>query len=225
MNMRLSSVNFCWITGKTALKVPVRPESPAPCPYTNMNASFFGWPLKEEEVPTKLIAEPGFRIDQMGDVRMMEWHFIISERLASVLASFDLGRSRLTQVPLVSHEDQEFDGKWFHLHISETKDTLVPLRTDGFRGINKRLGLVSGLPRPYEGAISVTETSAQGVDLWRDPMWNFGVFASDRLVKAMTEKGVGGDFEWMPARVATSSELESSVIDRMSSAMAPPEKL
>lgn len=220
-HMTLSTIHFSQISGNTSLKLPVAPESASPCPCADMDAAFFGWPLIDEQVPTRLVACEGFDHARLGDVRMMELHFILSGRVADILTEFDLGCSRLTRVPLVSANGVEISGPWYHLHIAERKDTLVPLAKDSFDGINKERGLVSGWPDTAPGAIAVELSAETGVDLWRDPMWDFGIFASVRLVETLKAAGLGEEFAWMPARHATEVERADVVMQRQNGATLP----
>ncbi|QFU10142.1 hypothetical protein PARPLA_00293 [Rhodobacteraceae bacterium THAF1] len=225
--MTLSTIHFSQVSGKTALKLAIRPESPSPCPYASMDAGFFGWPLSDDQVPTRLVAAPGFDPDALGDVRRMEWHFIFSARAADVLRNFDLGSSRLTPVPLVDADGRDIPtgdlGPLHHLHVSERKDTLVPLEEDMFQGINRPRGLVSGWPDTKPGAIPVEEEAETGVELWRDPMWDFGLFASARLVEALRAADIGvAEFQWMPARRATDEDRANIVLARQNHATMPP---
>lgn len=221
-----STIHFSQISGKTALKLAIYPESPSPCPYASMDAGFFGWPLSEDQVPTRLVAAPGFDSAALGDVRRMEWHFIFSARAAETLRKFDLGCSRLTPVPLVDADGRDLPtgdfGQLHHLHVSERKDTLVPLTADKFKGLNRTRGLVSGWPKTEPGVISVETEAEAGVDLWRDPMWNFGLFASARLVEALKAANIGvGEFEWMPARRATDEDRANAILERQNHATLP----
>jgi len=224
-SMNLSTVHFSQVLGKTALKLPVRPESATPCPYTHMNSVFFGWPLRAGEIPTRLVATDAIDLSRMTDIHRMEFHFVLSDRLASVLKRFDLGRTRVTQVPIINIDGTELPGVWHHCHVAERKDTLVPTDKDKFKPINIPRGLVGGVPSTRAGAIAVEPSSEHGVDLWRDPMWNFGMFASQRLVEAIKAEGLDTHFQWMPARRATDEDRANSVMQRQNAETAPPADL
>jgi hypothetical protein len=218
----LSTVHFSQITGETQLKLPLTPVSPRPCPFTHMDAVFFGWPLRDDEVPTKLVAYQAFDPSTMGDIHRMEFHLVFSDRLAQVIKRFDLGATRVVQVPIIDVNGQEIPGTWHHCHVAERKNTLVPLKTDGARVINRQRGLITVWPRANPGAIAVEPAAEHGVDLWRDPMWDFGMFASQRLVEALAAEGVGAEFQWMPARRATDEDRANAVLERQNDQTMPP---
>jgi len=224
-SLNLSTVHFSQVLRRTALKLPVRPESPTPCPYTHMDSVFFGWPLRASEVPTRLIATEAIDPSQMTDIHRMEFHFVLSDRLASVFKRFDLGRTRVTQVPIINTNGTELPGRWHHCHIAERKDTLVPIKSDAFEPINMPRGLISGWPDTSPGAIAVESSTEDGVDLWRDPMWDFGMFASRRLVDAIKAEGLDTHFQWMPARRATDEDRANSVMQRQNAETQPPADL
>jgi hypothetical protein len=218
----LSTVHFTQVLRKSSLMVPLAPQSPRACPFTHMDAVFFGWPLRDDEVPTKLVAHKSFNASAMGDVHLMEFHLVLSDRLAQVIKRFDLGATRVVQVPIIDVNGQEIHGIWHHCHVAERKDTLVPLKADGFKTINRPRGLSSGWPDTSPGAIAAEPSAEQGVDLWRDPMWNFGMFASQRLVEALAAEGVGTEFQWMPARRATDADRANAVLERRNDQTMPP---
>ena len=223
--MDLSPIHFSQIYARSRYNLPLTPESPAPCPYTDLEAASFAWPLTDDQVPRRILADRKIDARHLGDVHRMELHLLVSGRVAEVLSRFDLGRTRLTPVPLVNTDGTEIPGDWHHLHVCERKDTVVPLEADRFDPINDEKGLVSCLTYPEPGAIAVEPGAETGVDLWRDPMWRTGLYASAELVAALRAAGVGAAFEWAPARRATDADRADAVMERQNAATAPPVEL
>lgn len=125
--------------------------------------------------------------DWFGIASMMS---VISERFRDLLLSrFDMGANELFEVPL-----HEFDrvtprpGRWYILHIRQTKETLVAEQSTGLEPNGRKSGFWT-YP-PGEAQFAVHASAAAGADLWIDLHMLGAIFVSDRLKVALTSPGL-----------------------------------
>jgi hypothetical protein len=120
---------------------------------------------------------------------------VVSDVLAGVLRSFDLGASRLVPVTLL-HRDRTtpYAGTHLVLNLRERKEAFEPEHSKKFDPPlypdQKYLGAVVG--KPEDGDISVSAAALAGADIWRDPRLLKSLFFSDRLMAAMRKAKVLG---------------------------------
>lgn len=112
--------------------------------------------------------------------------FVISQKFHDLLARFELGETRMFEVPLYDSDQKTIRlGRWFILHVAAKKVTVIPELSEGIApsGQNsprwkRRLGAMSD-------TLAVRADSASGADLWVDPLFRNRLFLSDRLLTAM----------------------------------------
>ncbi|MEM1297831.1 MAG: DUF1629 domain-containing protein [Pseudomonadota bacterium] len=129
---------------------------------------------------------------------------VISQKFRDVLVPFDLGATRLIEVPIYKADGKTLSDYPPHylVQISETKPTLVPEESK-----NIRLPIPPGKTEPLPAAmwgetyepdeLAVRASSAAGADLWADPKLGSRLFFTDRLkraIKAEKIKSRGLDF-------------------------------
>ena len=117
---------------------------------------------------------------------------VVSPRVRDILVQFDLGKTRLFEVPIYKSEQKEPTNYPPHylLHVMEHKDTVLVDASENVRQL-----VVGGEDRPRPGAhwesyynkddLAVRASSAEGVDIWGDPNFHYRVFFSDRLKRAI----------------------------------------
>lgn len=117
---------------------------------------------------------------------------VVSPRVRDILVQFDLGKTRLFEVPIYKSEKKEPTKYPPHylLHVMEHKDTFLSSESE-----NVKQFVVAGEDGPRPGVhwtsvynkdeLAVRASSADGVDIWADPNISRRVFFSDRLKRAL----------------------------------------
>ncbi len=154
-----------------------------------------GQPLPPELVPDYIFFKY-FDLTEAYRAKSPDWFGstgamnAISERFRDLLLSrFDLGANELFEVPLY-----EFDrvtprpGRWYILHIRQTKDTLVAEQSTGLEPNGRKSGFWTYAPG--EAQLAVHASAAAGADLWIDLHMLGAIFVSDRLKVALTSPGL-----------------------------------
>jgi hypothetical protein len=114
---------------------------------------------------------------------------IISEKFRDLLAGFDMGTSLIHEVPLCEHDQTtRRPGRWFILHITENKKTVIPEKSENVEEINRSGHWRSRIAQ--EDILAVHADAAQGADLWIDPHYRGRIFLSDRLKSALKPAGI-----------------------------------
>ena len=162
-----------------------------------------GKPLRSDLVPDYIFfslrdISSSYRDKTPDWVQISGGIFVISERFRDFLSGFDLGTSQIFEVPLFENDQKtRRPGRWFILHICETKDTLVADQSLGL----ERDGIAEGFWRSkyaQQDVLAVRVSSAEGADLWIDIHMAGRIFMSDRLKSAIKPAGIRVRF--MPLR-------------------------
>lgn len=129
--------------------------------------------------------------------KIIDAYITVSPKLRDVLVQFDLGKTRLFEVPIF-----ETDGKTpspypphYILNIAETKTCFVPEQSEN---VEQAVAWDATEPEPdapWKGnvrtdMIAVRASAAEGVNLWADPILRNRIFFSDRLKRAIDDAGV-----------------------------------
>lgn len=195
----------------TTLRKPLTPAIPSPHPLPE-SAAIYAWPLTEEQEPERIIAADRIGVstatqvevwDEEGNVLTepvtsnhlapmcrIESDYLLSAESAEVFSRFDLGKSTLRRVPVVKQGGGEIPGDWYFLHIGERKEMLVPLKADKFRSPSAKSTTVLGPMWIKENQLPVEAEAANGVAIWRDPIWDDAVFMSAPLANALEAAGL-----------------------------------
>ena len=116
----------------------------------------------------------------------------ISPILRDVLVQFDLGSTRLFEVPIYEEDGETLSSfsPYYVLHVTETKPTLIPEASKNIERPN-----LLNLPEVdlktrwmytlHPDELAVKATSGTGVDLWADKVLFGRLFFSDRLKRAI----------------------------------------
>ncbi|HSF95054.1 MAG TPA: DUF1629 domain-containing protein [Thermohalobaculum sp.] len=122
---------------------------------------------------------------------------VISRKFRDVLAGFELGRTRLIELPVYQSDGETPADIAPHyiLNVTETKPCFVPEESE-----NVRRYIVPGETEPRPGAPwksvysrdrpAVRASAAEGVDLWGEPVLRQRLFFSDRLKQAIDAAGI-----------------------------------
>lgn len=123
--------------------------------------------------------------------------FIVSQKMAFVFQSFDLGSSALLQVEMLKkHRKERFDGNFYMFHVTEKKTAFLPGQSENYDkpryDDDEYLGLVR-LERTKNDDIAVAASALDGPDVWKDPTLRRSLFFSDPLYAALSKAGVLGN--------------------------------
>jgi hypothetical protein len=124
------------------------------------------------------------------DLIMMEGGLLlISEKLRNLLSGFDMGSSLIHEVPLYENDQKtRRAGRWFILHITANKKTVIPELSANVKP--DLSGRTWGSRIAQEDILAVRADSAEGADLWIDPLFYGRIFLSDRLKSALKPAGI-----------------------------------
>ena len=123
---------------------------------------------------------------------------VVSERFRDLLLGSDLGKTDFFELPLYEYNQKDRrPGRYFILHIAETKDALrlencgdLSGKAERLAGNYARLRLID-----RDTVVAVDrQTALAGVDLWGDPMLPGVAFMSDRLKLAIEEAKIQASF-------------------------------
>ena len=110
---------------------------------------------------------------------------IISEYFYNLLQKFDLGETKLFEVPLYERDQTtRRPERYFILHLVASKICFLPEHSKNVEEVNN-----SGNWMSYSGndVLAVASDALEGVDLWVDPTIQRRIFFSDRLKIAIKE--------------------------------------
>lgn len=114
---------------------------------------------------------------------------VISEKLRDLLSGFDMGTSLIHEVPLYENDQKtRRPGRWFILHITANKKTVIPELSENVEEINRSGHWRSRIAQ--EDVLAVHADTAQGADLWIDAHYRGRIFLSDRLKSALKPAGI-----------------------------------
>jgi hypothetical protein len=114
---------------------------------------------------------------------------MISEKFRDFLTGFDLGTTLIHEMPLLDYDQKtRRPGRWFLLHITAHKNTVIPEKSENVERVNK--GYDIWWPRNSEFVLAVRADAAEGPDLWLDPNFHRCFFVSDRLKTAFKTAGL-----------------------------------
>ncbi|MDD7972970.1 imm11 family protein [Roseinatronobacter alkalisoli] len=136
---------------------------------------------------------------------------VCSPAFRDVLIRFDLGSSRLYEVPIYRDENKTPSGIAPHyvLHMTEGKlGCFVPEESSGVEQMRHPLDKIAKPGNPWREALdqdvqlAIRADAAQGADLWCDPKLRNRIFLSDRLARAVKEAGLKSPaFRFVRAKV------------------------
>jgi hypothetical protein len=122
---------------------------------------------------------------------------VISRKFRDVLAGFELGKTRLIELPVYQSDGETPSDTPPHyiLNVAETKPCFVPEESEN---VKRFVQWGETEPRPGAPWVSVYSrdlpavraTAAQGVDLWGEPVLDERLFFSDRLKQAIDAAGI-----------------------------------
>lgn len=127
---------------------------------------------------------------------------VISGAMFDLLQGFNLGATRLQNVPLRKHDQTTpVEDRWYFLHIRENRNCLVPEQSTGVEASRSADRWRVNSEAKYQ--LSIDPTAAADLDLWRDSRARSVVFFSHRLKQAFTAEGLAikGGNDFRPCRV------------------------
>ena len=141
--------------------------------------------------------------------QILNGYVVISPKFRDLLRQFDLGSTRLIEVPIYRSDGKTLADFPPHyvLHVTETKPTLIPEES---KNIKRPIPPGASEPLPHArwsavystDELTVKATSADGVDLWADPILRERLFLSDRLKQAIEANEIKSrGFDFVAAKV------------------------
>ena len=140
---------------------------------------FFKYPDSKEDYKAKL-----------PDLMMIiNGLLVISEKFRDLLVGFDIGTTLVHEVPLYEHDQKtRRSGRWFILHITANKKTVIPEMSENVEQIGKSGHWRSRIAQ--EDILAVRADAGQGADLWIDASFRGRIFLSDCLKSALKPAGI-----------------------------------
>ncbi|MEL6954642.1 MAG: hypothetical protein AAFN09_14395 [Pseudomonadota bacterium] len=130
--------------------------------------------------------------------------FIVSQKIAFVFQSFNLGSSALLPVDMLKkHRQERFDGNFYMFHVTEKKSAFLPDHSENYDkpryDDDEYLGSVR-LGRTKDDEIAVAASALDGPDVWKDPTLLGSLFFSDPLYAALSKADVLGNAQTIRCR-------------------------
>lgn len=122
---------------------------------------------------------------------------VVSGAMYDILQGFNLGATRLQQIPLRQHDQRTpVEGRWYFLHIRENRNCLIAEESTGVEATRSADRWRVNSEAKYH--LTVEPTAAADLDLWYDSRARSVLFFSDRLKEAIERAGLsfksGNDF-------------------------------
>ena len=113
---------------------------------------------------------------------------VVSQRFCDLLQDFDLGKTRLFEVPLYEYNQKDRrPGTYYILHIGEQKTSFLPDESTGLESLGSGETLV-WMSDVDEDKLALSKDAAlTGVDLWMEAKMRSRIFFSDRLKMAIKD--------------------------------------
>ena len=137
---------------------------------------------------------------RIGDAfGIIDGHLLITQKFRDLLVQFDLGATRLFELPIYRDKEKTPSGldPMFMLHVCETKEGFLPEHSIG---VTQYTDLRTGEPIPDSewllhgfnkgDEVAVSASSAAGADLWGYRDLHYQLFFSDRLKQAIEAEGI-----------------------------------
>jgi hypothetical protein len=166
-----------------------------------------GHVLEGDDFPEAVAVWDKKSFNRVGDLFIAGRTYAARERLAEVLARFDLGDGGL--VPFQIYQDDlktPVEGNFFYINFGARKRTVLPSES------RKNVELVAANPatgveiwkiNPWaeDGDVAVSEAALAGADLWVEEIIRDGLFMSEALAAALREAKLKTDFELKECRI------------------------
>ncbi len=143
--------------------------------------------LDAKDVPKYLYFEyydlPPSKLNNLKDIfTIYGGVLVVTEKFKSVLDEFDMGTNQFFPVPVYKHDQEtRLDHSCYILHVTEKKKCFLP---EYSKNVKSFAGGKVWAPRRND-VIAVNVSSAEGPDLWRDPLLDERLFLSDQLAQAL----------------------------------------
>ena len=169
-----------------------------------------GEPLSAEWFPTELYAwedAPWFRPERLGDIFFADAYWVVSEKAASVLRQFDLGRGALYPVTIYQKDRKTpVDHQYYCINFGNVKDTLLPEHSPGIKPTRSVKGLYSLRPTVKNGDIAVSSAAVDRPDIWIEPRLRLAFFVSNALGRALKAAKASKNFGLRKCRLVADGE-------------------
>jgi hypothetical protein len=129
--------------------------------------------------------------------KIADGFIVISRKFRDVLAGFELGRTRLIELPVYQSDGETPSDTPPHyiLNVAETKPCFVPAESEY---VQRFVQWNETEPRPgapwvadaRRDRLAVRASAAEGVHLWGEPVLRERLFFSDRLKQAIDAAGI-----------------------------------
>lgn len=183
--------------------------------YASINA----WPLTAQQEPIFIVADKGTPISKvtLPPVFTIGWDMMVHENIAKILKKLSLGKTTLKKTPIgkmvKGKFERTFDDEWYFFHVGESHETLVPLKEDGMSVANPNPGSITAPITLVDGKIAVKKKFEHtNIDVWRDPIWDLGLFVSPKLRFEIKNAGLSKHWPMVTCRWASPEEENRRIL-------------
>jgi hypothetical protein len=161
-----------------------------------------GEPLGPDLFPKTVWATEETPPGPLPDLFVAKGYWVVSEKAASILRQFDLGKGALYPVAVLKADRATpYPGDHFCWNFGNAKTALVPDQSQNLRPFGVA-GLRWNLPwNPKDGDVAVSAAALGGPDVWVDPNLFKSLFVSDALGSALKGAGLAKAFLLTRSRV------------------------
>jgi hypothetical protein len=165
-----------------------------------------GYALERTDFPEATAVFDKKRFRRVGDLFIVGRFYAVKERLAEVLARFDLGSGGLVPFPIFQEDlKTPVEGKFYYLNFGARKRTILPNESKNVELVasNNATGVEIWKVNPWaeDGDVAFSAAALAGADLWVEENVRDGLFMSEALVAALREAKFKTDFELKECRV------------------------
>ena len=165
-----------------------------------------GYVLEGDDFPEAVAVWDKKRFARVGDLFVAGRTYAARERLAEVLARFDLGDGGL--VPFQIYQDDlktPIEGNFYYINFGARKRTLLPNESKNVELIaaNKATGVETWKINAWaeDGEVALSAAALAGADLWVEEIIRHELFLSEPLVAALREAKLEIDFGLKECRI------------------------
>lgn len=149
-----------------------------------------GEPLDDDMFPTAIWGDKHAKpMTRLPHLFYANGYWCISQQARDVLATCDLGPSRIRPVPIYQRDRKTpIPGSYDCINIAGTKACIVPDASSGLQRNPYAKPAAYNPPWvPADGAVAVTKAAHEGADIWKDPALQQAFFVSGKLGTALID--------------------------------------
>ena len=141
----------------------------------------------------------------------------VNQKIADVIAQFDLGEGGLVPVPLFKADlKTPWPEKHYYINYGGPKNTLLP---DESKKVDFWIEVPGTGERKYklapymeDGDVALARSAREGADIWVDPALRAKLFLSGKLVEALQAADVNVDMRLKKCRIVEDRHIELGAV-------------